>query len=58
MINYFNRIGLKRLNYLPKVEHSTSKIPIVFHKIYKNDNKIDHNHDTGPKLGNLIVVHN
>ena len=24
--------------------------------IHKNDHEVDHNHDTGPKFGNLIVV--
>ena len=27
-------------------------------EIHKNDHKIDYNQDTGPKLGNLIVVLN
>ena len=31
------------------------KIPIVLH-YHKNDLDIDYNHDTGIKLGNLIVV--
>ena len=35
-----------------------SKNTYCLTQIHKNDHKIDYNHDTGPKLGNLIVVLN
>ena len=31
------------------------KIPLLLHYFFLNDHEIDYNHDTGKRLGNLIV---
>ena len=45
---------MKILNYVPKDTYCLTLIHRAL--IHKNDLEIDYNHDTGLKLGNLIVV--